>query len=309
MRRQIVSHWSKLGIILGVYFVFSSILLAAAPLVERVESNPGSNETGPLVYWQVDGFEEVKFPIHVIRVDLKSSGLKVVASAVAPTGNADSDKALTRLPKAAARDAGMIAAINANAFMEDAGALSRITGVAPGKAVELLGEAVAQGVFFPGRFDPYGASLWCDSSNAIHIGELPEGALAAKPGVTDAVSGFHQLIRDGELLNWGAKEEDDAQRIARTAAGVSRNGNFLYLVVAEGKHGVFSKSGFTEPAIARFMMNLGCSDALMLDCGGSSSMVADFGDGLKLLNRPADRLPRPVPVMLGIVVEEGRSEK
>ncbi|WOO40876.1 phosphodiester glycosidase family protein [Rubellicoccus peritrichatus] len=295
---------------LGICFLLSNTIWATSLHVERLESQPGATQAGSLAYWQVNDFEGVEFPIHVIRVDLKAPEIRVSVSAESPAKDPDSGKAITREPKAAAHDAGMVAAINANAFAEGSGVLSRIAGVAPGKAVELYGDAMANGVFFPGKFDPYAGSLWSDADNVIHVAELEEGALAKMPGVTNAVTGFHQLIRNSKVLDWGAAEDENAQRIARTAAGISNKNEFLYLVVAEGKHGVFSKSGFTEPAIARFMASLGCVEALMFDGGGSSSMVADFGDGLELVNHPADRLTRPVPVMLGVVGigEEARSK-
>jgi exopolysaccharide biosynthesis protein len=56
----------------------------------------------------------------------------------------------------------------------------------------------------------------------------------------------------------------------RTAVGLLQNGNWVFVVVdGRQKHSV----GFTIIELAKFMLDLGCTNALNLDGGGSSTMV------------------------------------
>ena len=123
--------------------------------------------------------------------------------------------------------------------------------------------------------------------------ELPVGTRTAVVlGTVDAprvaISGDTELLRDGVLLT-----DDDGQLHPRTAVGIDEDTGDVLLLVVDGRQS-FSR-GYTKVETARMMRDLGAEDALNLDGGGSSTMVARRTSGrLGVLNSPSDGYQRPV---------------
>lgn len=79
----------------------------------------------------------------------------------------------------------------------------------------------------------------------------------------------------------------------RTAIGYTANNEVIILVV-EGRHPGIAE-GATLPQLARILSSLGCIEALNLDGGGSTSLMA----GNQPTISPSDKKgPRPVPAVL-----------
>jgi hypothetical protein len=111
-----------------------------------------------------------------------------------------------------------------------------------------------------------------------------------------AIGGKYRLLRAGAVQD-GLPVAPGAPR---TAVGFSDGGRTMYLVVTEGpRAGV---PGLDLPQLAAFMRNLGVSDAVNLDDGGSTTIVARLPGhaGLTLLNRPADGSERAVANGIGL---------
>ena len=86
----------------------------------------------------------------------------------------------------------------------------------------------------------------------------------------------------------------------RTGMGFANRGRVMYLVVTAGpQRGV---PGIDLPELAWFMRTLGVSDAVDLDDGGSTTIVAQprANGALTLLNDPADGSERPVANGVGL---------
>jgi hypothetical protein len=129
-------------------------------------------------------------------------------------------------------------------------------------------------------------------------------------GIEDAVAGYGSrdgnpgtlLVDDGE--NRGATAQvEPARRHPRTAAGVSRDGKTLLLLVVDGRQPGWS-IGVTLPELAQMMLEAGAWNAVNLDGGGSSAMWhrepgAAAG---RILNRPSDGRVRPAANHLGVRV-------
>jgi hypothetical protein len=111
-----------------------------------------------------------------------------------------------------------------------------------------------------------------------------------------AIGGKYRLLRAG-VVQAGLPLEP---RAPRTAVGFSAGGRTMYLVVTEGPRG--GVPGLELPQLAVFMRSLGVSDAVNLDDGGSTTIVARLPghSGLTLLNRPADGPERPVANGIGL---------
>jgi hypothetical protein len=98
--------------------------------------------------------------------------------------------------------------------------------------------------------------------------------------VRQAVGGFGIVLDDGEVV--GA---NDALH-PRTAAGVSRDGRYLYLLVVDGRQPLYSE-GATTAEVGAWLKRLGAWDGINLDGGGTTTMVLrDEAGAPRILNRP-----------------------
>lgn len=117
-----------------------------------------------------------------------------------------------------------------------------------------------------------------------------------------AISGDRMLISGGELEDG----LDDVDLEPRTALGINRNGRYLFLVVIDGRQPFYSE-GATYYELAEFMFEQGAYHAMVMDGGGSSTMVIEGDDGRPIvLNSPIDNyIPgreRPVANHFGVYV-------
>jgi hypothetical protein len=112
-----------------------------------------------------------------------------------------------------------------------------------------------------------------------------------------ALGGKYLLLRAGAVQS-GLPVAPGAER---TAVGFSGGGKTMWLVVTEG-HEV-GVAGLDLPELAAFMRALGVRDAVNLDDGGSTTIVARLpGRGnLALLNRPSDGSERRVANGIGLM--------
>jgi hypothetical protein len=107
------------------------------------------------------------------------------------------------------------------------------------------------------------------------------------------VSGHPQILRGGVVL----PQTGDlcTARHPRTAAGLSRDRQTLYLMVVDGRS--TSSIGMTCAEEARFLAELGAWDAINLDGGGSSAM---WVRGVGVVNSPSDGAQRVVANHLAV---------
>jgi hypothetical protein len=143
-------------------------------------------------------------------------------------------------------------------------------------------------------------SLVIGSDGRVSIGEL-----AAPPrGASQVVSGCMMLVRDGVDVG-------DAGAVApRTAVGLDKSGKRLTLLVVDGRRPTES-AGMSALQLGAEMVRLGCWSSIMLDSGGSSTLVIHRGEKWPVINMPSDGHDLPIPISverpvanaLGIVVD------
>jgi hypothetical protein len=158
--------------------------------------------------------------------------------------------------------------------------------IPPGKWVLVLNEAAFAG--FPERFSQ---RHW-----RLEVRLEPDHL-----HVRHAVSGGPRLLREGRISvereEEGQRRSFDTERHPRTAAGYSRDGRYLILAVVDGRQPGYSR-GMDLFELAALMQEFGCSEAVNLDGGGSSTMII-LGE---VVNRPSDPTgPRPVANALFVV--------
>jgi exopolysaccharide biosynthesis protein len=183
-----------------------------------------------------------------------------------------------------------LAAVNANAF-SGLNAKPDDANWFEGRPVDMHGLVASSGkVISPveqGR-----TSFWIDGAGRPHIG-TPKPTNTVVTGVADWSS---QLMIDSRIIPNPAVQTLHP----RTALGFDDTGKWLLLIVVDGRQPGFSE-GVTLYELAGILKARGCSQAINLDGGGSSIMlVQDPGNGVRTVNGPSGKEPRPVPVMLGV---------
>ncbi|MEC3885688.1 phosphodiester glycosidase family protein [Halobacillus sp. HZG1] len=125
--------------------------------------------------------------------------------------------------------------------------------------------------------------------------QVSYSTLPAYQDMNFAVGGSTQLLKDGEI-----NTSDHGDRHPRTAVGFSEDGKEMVLVTIDGRQA--DSRGMTMLELAHFMKEQGAYNALNLDGGGSSTLVArELGkDKLNVFNSPSDGSERAVPNGVGI---------
>lgn len=282
-------------------FIIATFLFPLLPLYSHAGADspisflskaPDLSATNALIYWSEA--REIPRPvrIHFMQIDLHNPDYEVFTMiSDDPDGKGPADAKLEAPEKLATRY-NAIAAINANAFQS----LRNIKGETDtswvlDKPVRITGIAASSGVV-RGKPLAHHFSFWTGFDGKAHIG-IPE----ANDKIKDAVSDW-----SGYLVHRGKVIANSTEKLhPRTLLGMDQTERRLILAVVDGRQPEISE-GLNLYEAAQLMKDAGCHEAIALDGGGSSIMLAreQAASGLKILNNPADTIPRPVPVMLGV---------
>lgn len=143
-------------------------------------------------------------------------------------------------------------------------------------STKLTSGKTIDGVMLVGRGDGARALAGLKRGAPAHVRWRLQGA----PKM--AITGNKFLVRDGVI-----KAIDDREMHPRTAIGIDRDTKTLVFLVVDGRQS-FSR-GYTMVELANKMIDLGADEALNLDGGGSSTMMAKGRGGrLKVINSPSD---------------------
>jgi len=267
---------------------------APAAAVRMAAARPAADDLrDPLLYWTESRDKPRPLRIHVLRVDLAAAGLALRALvAPDPDGDGAAESALLDPLALAGADSNVLAAVNANAFAQEPpppkGEHSRWTA---GMPVTILSWARSAGVERSPAQQGY-ASFWVEAPHRADAGNVA----TATRNALEAVAGFNDLVDAGRVL-----PKPDETLHPRTAVGTDAQGRFVWLAVVDGRQRGYSE-GLSAFELAELMRDLGCTEAVNLDGGGSSVMLLrGDDDALHVMNRPSGGSSRPIPVMLGIV--------
>ena len=117
------------------------------------------------------------------------------------------------------------------------------------------------------------------------ITTLPENP-EILPELECAAAGLEMIVKDGKICEWGELEPFSFVRHPRTAAGLTKDGKILLLIV-DGRIPDYS-NGATLVDLAQFMIEHGADRAINMDGGGSSVIYTKRGDEFVLHSNPAD---------------------
>lgn len=142
------------------------------------------------------------------------------------------------------------------------------------------------------------------------VGDDVSVTFSSNPDWSDkklALSGGAVLLKDGVIP---AKFSHIASsgKDPRTAIGSSKDGKHLFLVTVDGKSSM--SIGMTQTELAQFMKEIGAYNALNLDGGGSTTMVARQAGStsVDLINDPSDGSQRKISTAVGVFSIAPKSE-
>jgi hypothetical protein len=211
-----------------------------------------------------------RLEFRALRVDLAEPALRVVVNGSredAPAGGARGT-ILSTWVSGFVRRYGLLAGINAGPFDPVSGK--------EGEPRTIAGLLIREGVLVSAPIPRYDALVFYTGGTAAI---LNQGNLGDLQNIRNAAGGFHRLLENGRLSVRALShaENPSAPRHSRSAAGLSAEGRYLYLLVIDGRRP--GSIGATEAETALILRQLGAAEGLNLDGGGSSSLALRFPDG------------------------------
>jgi len=264
-------------------FLFLSILLI---LISCASGSPvGAEQVNPVVFpavgavepqWQLFEGEVGYFhgkitnpqiEFWALRIDLASPNTRIVVSG----GASSQSGSLSSRVSSFVRGNNLIAGINALPF--------DIITSREGQPIKNLGLVVSGGKLLSPANPYYDALVFYKNGNAAIVKQTEIGPIE---NIENAAGGFYRILASGEAAQRTQNRED---RHPRSAAGVSANGTYLYLLVIDGRRS--DSSGATEKETSLLLRAIGAWDGINFDGGGSSALAMRYPDGnIRTVNTP-----------------------
>jgi exopolysaccharide biosynthesis protein len=148
--------------------------------------------------------------------------------------------------------------------------------------------------------------------SAFAIGDKVSMNIVTNPdwnNIKMSVSGSAILVENGVIpAKFSFAASDTVVKSPKTALGFSKDGKTLFLVTVDGRQ--TASIGLTLKDMALFMQSIGAYNALNMDGGGSTTMVArPLGESaVKVMNNPSDGVTRAVINGVGVFTSAPKSE-
>jgi hypothetical protein len=217
-----------------------------------------------------------RLEFRALRIDLSEPGLRIVVY------DGDSPGKTAGLVPGTwvsgfVRNTGLLAGINAAPFDPVSGK--------EGKPTAIVGITVAEGVLVSPPEPRFDALVFYYGGGAAVVSQ---GDLGNLERIQNAVGGFHRVLEQNRLpgrLGPSDPNKASGPRHPRSAAGLSADGKFLYLLAIDGRQ--LKSIGATEAETGIILRQLGASEGINLDGGGSTSLALRFPDGaVRVVNTP-----------------------
>lgn len=273
-----------------------------APLVLLASVAIASAATNdwPITYEHIRRTEP-NLSIHVARVDLADPRVSVTVTPGGADPDGDGPWVTTLLPTSemAARER-LALAVNGDFFLVPTNAeTGRIVAYRRGVFARPQGWARTDGRDWH-LSEARRAAVAITLSNTVAFLH-PDRSQPPGTHLPQVLGGGPMLLRNGQMLV--REDSTNPVRHPRTAVGTDATGRELILLVVDGRQPALSV-GMTLAELATELARLGCTDAMNLDGGGSSTLVLQTNATarLRVLNSPSDGRERAVVNGLGVRV-------
>ena len=248
----------------------------------------------PIICWSETKKKPVPLKIYFLQLNLKNKDYELVTiTSTDPDGKGPLEGTLEKPEDLMLRN-NVLIAVNASAFQNPTNKNDHIW--FEGKHVDIRGLIVSnKKIVSPaGKFR---SAFWIDEAGIPNIGS-PENIEKISSCVAGWNSGDYK--KSGRLLKKGKIcIKQNNSRHPRTAIGFDKNKKIVTMVVVDGRQKGYSE-GVSLYELAEIMKSCGCFEAINLDGGGSSIMIANENSSIKTINKPSGKSHRPIPVMIGI---------
>jgi exopolysaccharide biosynthesis protein len=259
---------------------------------------PFAEDATPGLFFFEGKVREPRLELWALRVDLEAPGLRIVVSgSEALEGELREGHIPSTTVSRFVERYDCLAGINTNPFSPVSGKV--------GEDRVIDGIVVADGVVVARPNPAFDALVFYEAQGeaAIRAAIVSQAELASLEGIRNAVGGFSIVLRDGKTAERLLASQAAPPRHPRSAAGLSADGRYLYLLAVDGRR--FGSVGATEAELAVILRQLGAAEGLNFDGGGSTSLTLRFPDGkVRPVNTPIHKqIPgweRGVSACLGI---------
>ena len=222
-----------------------------------------------------------------LQIDLRAPQTRIVVRG----GSSDDNGTLSTKVSSFVRNNSLAAGINAVPF--------DVISAFEGRPIQNVGIVISGGRLISPANPGFDALVfYTDGRTAIE----KQSEIHSFEDIENAIGGFHQVLENGLPAQ---RVKGREERHPRSVAGISANGEFLYLLVIDGRRA--GSIGVTEMEIALLLRYLGAWDGINFDGGGSSALVLRYPDGkARPVNTPIHAgihgLERAVAGCLGIAI-------
>ena len=222
-----------------------------------------------------------------LRIDLRAPDTRIVVRG----GSVDDGDTFSTKVSSFVRNNDLAAGINAVPF--------DVVSAVENRPVKNIGIVISGGRPVSPAVSRYDALVfYTDGRAAIEN----QSAINSDEGIENAIGGFRRILTLGEPAERTYTLE---ARHPRSAAGLSSDGEYLYLLVVDGRRP--GSIGSTERETALILRALGSWEGINFDGGGSSALVLRYPDGrIRPVNIPIHGgipgLERAVAGCIGIAV-------
>jgi len=228
---------------------------------------------------------EPRLEFWALRIDLSAPQISIVVKGGAMVDG----RTLSAKTSSFVRDNLLIAGINATPF--------DVSSTKEGLPIKNVGVVISGGEMIAPPNPRYDAIVFLSDGSAVITAQT---AISSLSNIENAVGGFHHILKDGEAAQRTLEREG---RHPRSAAGISANGEYLYLLVIDGKRA--GSVGTTEKETALLLRAFGALQGINLDGGGSSALALRYPGGkVRTVNTPVHNVvpgvERAVAGCLGI---------
>jgi hypothetical protein len=234
-----------------------------------------------------------EFEFWALKIELDAPALQIVVKGGAEDTAGGTDRTLSAKVSSFVSANGLTAGINAAPF--------DISSSKEGQPIKNIGIVVSGGKQISPPSPRYDALVFYKDGKAAIVNQA---AIKSIDNIENAVGGFYHILVNGAPTERNLTREN---REPRSAAGISEDGKYLYLLVIDGRRA--DSAGGTEKETALLLLALGSWNGLNFDGGGSSALALRGDDGkVRVVNIPVHGgilgLERAVAGCLGIIADK-----